>query len=110
MKQNFQILGDVTGMSLTVTDIRGGLRIDAEANSEAAKRRLFTAGTGGLSKMAIEVRRFGQQEIVTVTADMPDYFRLFSLMTPEPSSQGTVSIQKKVEHLVGVAEGKCKLL
>jgi hypothetical protein len=44
MKQNFQILGDVTGMSLTVTDIRGGLRIDAEANTEEAKRRLLTSG------------------------------------------------------------------
>ena len=110
MKRNFEILGDATGMSLTVTDIRGGLRLDAEANTEEAKRRLFTAGTGGLSKLAIEVRRYGQQEIVTVAADMPDYFRLFSLMTPEPSSQDTVSIQRKIEHFVGVAEGKCKLL
>jgi hypothetical protein len=54
MRQRFIVWGDVVGMSITVTDIRGGFRIDGEANTEEAKRRMFVAG-GGRSLQSVNL-------------------------------------------------------
>jgi hypothetical protein len=110
LTQSYQIWGDITGISFTVSDIRGGLKIDVEATTEEAKRRLFTAGSGGLTKLAIEIRRLGQKEFVTVKADMPESLRIFSLMIPQPQAQETITLQKKIENMLGVPDGKCQLL
>ena len=106
LRQRFNVWGDVVGMSITVTDIRGGFRIDAEANTEEAKRRMFTAGSAGASKVSISIRRIDQQIIVDVASELP---KIFGLMLADPSSQDTLAIQSKIEDLVGV-QGKCRLL
>jgi hypothetical protein len=106
MRQRFMVWGDVVGMSITVTDIRGGFRIDAEANTEEAKRRMFVAGAAGASKVSISLRRIDQQIIADVAAELP---QIYGLIPPERSSQDTLAIQRKIENLVGV-EGKCHLL
>jgi prepilin signal peptidase PulO-like enzyme (type II secretory pathway) len=106
MKQRFAVWGDVVGMAITVTDIRGGFRIDAEASTEEAKRRLFVAGAASATKASISVRRIDQQIIVDVTSILAP---IFGMMTPDPSSQDTLAIQGKVENWVRAA-GKCHLL
>jgi hypothetical protein len=106
MRQRYLVWGDIVGMAITVTDIRGGYRIDAQATTEEAKRRLFVAGSAGATKLSISMRRIEKQIIVDVTADLPP---IYGLMNPEPSGEDTMAIQKKIENLVG-ADGKCHLL
>jgi hypothetical protein len=106
MRQRYLVWGDVVGMSFTVTDIRGGYRIDAEAATEEAKRRMFVAGSAGATKFSIALRRIDQQIIVDVTSELP---QLYGLIKLDPSSQDTRSIQQTVEKLAG-AEGKCHLV
>jgi hypothetical protein len=108
-KQNMDIFGDAVGMSSSVTDIRGGIRIELEANTEEARRRLLTSGTGA-SKLTIEVRRLGPKEMVNVSVTLPEVLRFFSFMAPDPSAREIVEIQSKMEKFIGATPGACHLL
>jgi hypothetical protein len=106
-KQNSEVWGDAIGMSFTFTAIRGGIRMAVEANTPEARRRLFSSS---VSKLTVEIRRVGQQEIVTMLIDLPEILRFWSFMTPEPSAAELIEVQRKIEKLVGAAEGKCRLM
>jgi hypothetical protein len=105
-KQNLEVLGDAISMSITLTNIRGGVRIVVEANSPEAKRRMLESPS---SRLTIEIRRVFQQLIATVFLDLPEILRFFSYAAPEPSAADTQMVKKFVERLVG-AEDKCQLI
>jgi len=62
------------------------------------------------SKLTIEIRRVFQQEIVTMFVDLPEILRFLSFMAPEPSAAELIEVQRKIEKMVGAAEGKCQLM
>ena len=70
-KQNLEVSGDATSMSITLTNIRGGVRIVAEATTPEARRRMLDSPS---SRLTIEIRRVFQQLIVTVFVDLPEIF------------------------------------
>jgi hypothetical protein len=94
-------------MSFTLSEIRGGIKIVAEANTAEARRRLLGSF---VSKLTVEIRRVGQQEIVTVFIDLPELLRFWSFMSPDPSAPEMTEIQGKMEKLIGATAGKCHLI
>jgi hypothetical protein len=105
-KQTWDVLGDAIGMSVDVTDIRGGVRMIFDATTPEARRRLITSY---VSKLTIEVRRVGEIEIVTASVDLPEIVRFLSFMAPV-QPQDTANSQSKIEKLIGAPEGGCHLL
>jgi hypothetical protein len=105
-KKNLDIFGDVAGLTYTVSPIRGGIRIVAEATTPEAKRRLLSA----VSKLTVDIRRLGEKEIVNLSMDLPEILRFWSFLTPEPSASEVAEVRRKIEIMLGVADGKCSLI
>lgn len=104
-KNNIELWGDAIGVTYDVVEIRGGIKIVAEATAPEAKRRLL--GTPA-NKVTIEIRRIGQQELVTVFVDLPDILRFLSFMAPT-SAREYDEAQRSIERLIGAPAGGCQL-
>jgi hypothetical protein len=106
-KTNLEVWGDATGITYTFSPIRGGIRLVAEATTIEAKRRLYSAF---VSKLTIEIRRIGPQETVNLSIDIPEILRFWSFMTPDPAENDMIEVRRKIETMLGIAAGKCKLV
>jgi hypothetical protein len=109
-KKNMNIVGDAMGASYTITPIRGGIRIEAEAVTEEAKRRALPFSAVGVTKLIIEVRRVEKQEIVSVLVNLPSQLAFFSLIPPNTAAPDTIVVRRWVEKLLGARDGACRVI
>lgn len=111
-KQGIEAWGDAIGFTMTLSDIRGGIRIEAEATTDEAKNRMGILGAIGVKKFALEIRRVGQHEIVSILIDIPatSVFSFFRLMPVDPNSADMVSTRKQIERIMGVSDGTCHMI
>ena len=107
-KSGVEALGDALDVKMTTSIINGGIRLTVEAISEEGKARMWRM-TGTLTpKMAIEVRRVGQNEIVSFTADRPGVPQSMMLNMPlRGSKEDMEKFERSMEQIIGAPSGVC---
>ena len=110
-KSNIQAWGDTIGVNVTLSTIRGGVKIEVLADTDEAKRRIFRSTGTAITKLIIEIRRVGEFETVTYSTDwsgpMKQLAELLGPVTPGPELDAA---QKHAEHLLGVPAGSCRVI
>jgi hypothetical protein len=92
-------------------DIRGGIRITSEAKTLDARNKLISLGIfPAVTKINFEMRRVGEQIIVTTYADLPSGFEFFSMFTPDRNTPLILTAQKQIAAFIGARKGGCRLI
>jgi hypothetical protein len=64
----------------------------------------------GVTKAAVEVRRVGVWVVITYLVELPDELKiLFSTSKPDPNSAQMILVREKIEQLIGIPNGKCRM-
>jgi hypothetical protein len=109
-KSGVEAMGEVLDIRMSTSIINNGVRLTIEAISDEAKARMWRF-TGTLTpKMTIEVRRVGQNEIVSFTADRPGIPQSMLLNMPLRGTKEEIAkLERSVEQIVGAPAGVCHL-
>ena len=99
-KRNLDILGDAMGLRFSMTEIRGGIRIEAEAITKEAKERIYPLSSVGVTKMTIEVRRINKIELVSVFVAMPLQLAFYGWIPPNPAAPDTIVVVQRIEQIL----------
>ena len=97
---------------MTLSDIRGGFQIAAEATTDEAVSRLGLLGVLGVRKFSLQIRRVGEKEIVSLVVELPTAspFNLFQFLPIDPNSQDSITTKKQIENMLGVPDGTCHMI
>lgn len=111
-RQSIEAWGDAVGFTMTLTDIRGGIRIAAEATTDDAVNKLGVVGIMGVRKFSLEIRRVGKDEIVNLALELPPTspFSFFKLLPPDPNAEDSIKGRQQIERILGVSEGTCRMI
>jgi hypothetical protein len=108
LERNVQGWADTLGVTITFADIDGGIRITGEAKSFEAKARFISMGiVGGITKIYVEARRIGEQQILAVYADVPKKSFFIWGLIPDPRAPQVIEGQNLLTKFVG---GECHML
>lgn len=109
-KEKLDIMGDAMGVAFTMVTIRGGIRLEGEAVTEEAKQRLLPLSSVGVTKFALEVRRVGQVEIISMIVKMPPQLAFYGWIPPNPLAPDTISVVHWLENFLGARRGACHVI
>jgi hypothetical protein len=115
MEEAFQTWGDAIGLSYKFEDIRGGIKMQAEAVTDEAKARFGILSAAGVTKIVMEMRRVASQiiiDIIIVYPDsMPDMLKfLLAISKVDPDAANVVELRRNFERSLQLAEGKCRVI
>lgn len=108
-KQKMDVLGDAIGVAYTMETIRGGVRLEAEAVTEEAKRRMPLSKLG-VTKVTLEVRRIEKYELVSVIIKLPPLYAFYGFIPPNPQAPDSILVVQTIEHFVGAKPGSCRIV
>jgi hypothetical protein len=103
--------GAAIGFDMDMTDIPSGIRITIEAKTSGAKSKLISFGIlPAVTKINFELRRIGQQIIVTVYPELPPQFDFFAIFSPDPTLPQVTLFEKNLDTLLNAEQGACHLI
>jgi hypothetical protein len=106
IKAILEARGDTFGLSMLLSEIPQGFKIEITPKTPEAAIRLK-----GLSKIAFEVRRAGDEVLVVTSMELPEPLGLLSRLLPiDPNSEASLKIRDIAEHLLGERKGSCAFL
>jgi hypothetical protein len=105
IRRNLEIFGNETGLTMVLSDIAYGIRYDVTAKDLEGALRM-----NGLNRVTIQIEVASNGLFVTLGAMMTGPLALLQEMGIERGSDTDKAYQKTVETIVGVSEGKCRLL
>lgn len=102
IRQNFEIVGNATGLSLVINRIPFGLRIDVTANGTEGQARM-----AGVQRFTMQLERSSQGIFVTLIMDIG----ALGLLSMMPLSPEIEKLYKQLtSQFTGLAEDKCRML
>jgi hypothetical protein len=108
LKKNVQTWADTIAVVVTFDDISGGLRITAEAKTVEAKARFVSLGLlPGITKVILETRGIGQQQLVAAYAEIPKKMFMIYGLVPDPHHPQVIAAQNLLGQFMG---GACHLV
>jgi hypothetical protein len=109
-KSGMGALGEALDIKMSTSIINNGVRLDIEAISQEGKERIWRSTGTLITKIAIEVRRVGQNEIVSLTAERPPFPQSMLLMMPiQPSKDDIEKNERGIEKIIGAPSGVCHI-
>jgi hypothetical protein len=105
IRRNLEIFGNNTGLTMVLSDIAYGIRYDVTAKDLEGALRM-----NGLNRVTIQIEVASNGLFVTLGAMITGPLALLQEMGIERGSDTDKLYQKTVETIVGVSEGKCRLL
>jgi len=109
IRQNMKAWGEAIGFDFTVKDVTNGIRIELEATTDEAQRRLWIAAKVPVTKIWMELRRVDRWIVVSYVVDWPKGFDFFKVVRVDPDSQDMIDVRKRIEFILSLPEGKCKI-
>lgn len=104
-RQDAEAFGDTFGLSIVLTDISYGIRVDFTAKTPGDP-----AVTHSLNRFTIEERGTSKGILVTLTVELPGALAILGSIPAERNSDLTVLYTKMVTKLNGVPEDRCRVL
>jgi hypothetical protein len=111
-KSGFIAWGESLGLTTTVTEVTGGVRLEFEGATDEGRKRMRMIGGYGINKLTFEGRRVGQWEIISFTThiqQLPGPVQLLYLFPPNPTSQSVTQIRQILERLFSIQENRCQM-
>jgi hypothetical protein len=107
-KSGVEAMGEVLDIKMSTSIINNGVRLTIEAISDEGKESMWRMTGIFAPKMTIEVRRVGQNEIVSFTVDRPGIPQSMLLNIPLRGSKDDIQkFERAVEQIVGAPPGVC---
>jgi hypothetical protein len=106
-RRYIKIFGDTFGLTIKMTDVLGGDRVEMTPLTAAGKRYM-----GQVTKATLEVRRFSDTEILGIyTAEFGDLLfpQIWASNPVEPGSESETNARKSIERLAGAEKGGCTI-
>lgn len=102
IRQNLDVYGRATGLSLVINRIPYGFRIDTTADGPDGQVRM-----GGMRRYTFQVERTTQGMFVTITFDIGT-LGILEMMPVDPKVQKMLTTL--TSQMLGVSEDKCRML
>jgi hypothetical protein len=110
-KEGLGAYGDALGLDISLSTIRGGVRIVYAASSDEGKLRLWRATGTTITKFTLEVRRVGQYELLTFVPERndvaPEVARRIPIQGPNELLH---KFEQTMESLISAPSGACHLI
>jgi hypothetical protein len=105
-KNAAQIYGAATGLSISLSDIPKGVKIDMAPKTPEMQARMYE-----LTKATIQAQRMSDQNVLVVySLEMPGLFgRLLAILPLDVNAEQTKEIVTMIEQLFGMAD-KCQII
>ncbi|MBR1217888.1 hypothetical protein JQ557_07800 [Bradyrhizobium sp. U87765 SZCCT0131] len=104
--ENMRAIGEKFGLSMMLTTIQNGIRIEMLPATREGKIRM-----GGSEKWLLEASRSDAELLVYSHMQMPSVLGMLAdLMPIDPQSKTIVQERETIEHILGVALGGCRIM
>jgi hypothetical protein len=105
IRRNADIYGNALGIALVLNDIPYGIRFDITAKNTEGETRM-----GGVQRVTIQLEAASQGIFATVSMNLIGGMAILEAVGVDRNSEMEKLWTKQVEKMVGVPEGKCRLL